>query len=121
MLALDEPGLTLPHPRLFERAFVLVPLAEIVPERLIAGVPRARGARPRIDARRREPAAAIVPHDRLHRRHRPWHFATDDRLRPKTLHSRAEFPAATREQWLQLVDGVLKGAPFDKRLVAQDL
>ena len=26
----------------------------------------------------------------------------------------AEFPAATREQWLKLVDGVLKGAPFDK-------
>lgn len=26
----------------------------------------------------------------------------------------AEFPAATREQWLKLVDGVLKGAPFDR-------
>ena len=36
-LALNEPDLTLPHPRLFERAFVLVPLAEIMPERLIAG------------------------------------------------------------------------------------
>jgi 2-amino-4-hydroxy-6-hydroxymethyldihydropteridine diphosphokinase len=36
-LSLDEPNLTLPHPRLFERAFVLVPLAEIAPERLIAG------------------------------------------------------------------------------------
>jgi len=36
-LALSEPDLALPHPRLFERAFVLVPLAEIVPERLIAG------------------------------------------------------------------------------------
>ena len=34
---LDKPELTLPHPRLFERAFVLVPLAEIVPERVIAG------------------------------------------------------------------------------------
>jgi 2-amino-4-hydroxy-6-hydroxymethyldihydropteridine diphosphokinase len=32
-----EPDLTLPHPRLFGRAFVLVPLAEIVPDRMIAG------------------------------------------------------------------------------------
>jgi methylmalonyl-CoA mutase len=31
----------------------------------------------------------------------------------------AEFPAATREAWRKLVDGVLKGAPFDKRLVAR--
>jgi 2-amino-4-hydroxy-6-hydroxymethyldihydropteridine diphosphokinase len=36
-LLLNEPELTLPHPRLFERAFVLVPLAEIVPDRMIAG------------------------------------------------------------------------------------
>jgi 2-amino-4-hydroxy-6-hydroxymethyldihydropteridine diphosphokinase len=36
-VVLDEPGLTLPHPRLFERAFVLVPLAEIAPERIVAG------------------------------------------------------------------------------------
>jgi methylmalonyl-CoA mutase len=31
----------------------------------------------------------------------------------------SEFPTATREQWLRLVDGVLRGAPFDKRLVAR--
>ncbi|MFZ5689979.1 MAG: methylmalonyl-CoA mutase family protein [Pseudomonadota bacterium] len=29
----------------------------------------------------------------------------------------SEFPPATREQWLKLVDGVLKGAPFEKKLV----
>ena len=36
-VAIDKPELTLPHPRLFERAFVLVPLAEIAPGRIIAG------------------------------------------------------------------------------------
>ena len=30
--------LTLPHPELFNRAFVLVPLAEIAPDLVIAGV-----------------------------------------------------------------------------------
>jgi 2-amino-4-hydroxy-6-hydroxymethyldihydropteridine diphosphokinase len=37
-VTLDDPRLTLPHPRLFERAFVLVPLAEIAPDRMIGGV-----------------------------------------------------------------------------------
>jgi 2-amino-4-hydroxy-6-hydroxymethyldihydropteridine diphosphokinase len=36
-VSIDKPELTLPHPRLFERAFVLVPLLEIVPDRRIAG------------------------------------------------------------------------------------
>ena len=36
-LSIDTPELVLPHPRLFERAFVLVPLAEIAPHRAING------------------------------------------------------------------------------------
>ena len=36
-LTMDELGLTLPHPRLFERAFVLLPLAEIAPDLVIGG------------------------------------------------------------------------------------
>jgi methylmalonyl-CoA mutase len=31
----------------------------------------------------------------------------------------AEFPAASREAWLELVSGVLKGAPFERRLVSK--
>jgi 2-amino-4-hydroxy-6-hydroxymethyldihydropteridine diphosphokinase len=34
---LDEHGLTLPHPRLHERAFVLAPLAEIAPGAMVPG------------------------------------------------------------------------------------
>jgi 2-amino-4-hydroxy-6-hydroxymethyldihydropteridine diphosphokinase len=36
-VAMQKPELTLPHPRALERAFVLVPLVEIVPDRIIAG------------------------------------------------------------------------------------
>ncbi len=33
----DDPELTLPHPRLHERAFVLAPLAEIAPQLFVPG------------------------------------------------------------------------------------
>ncbi len=36
-IAMASDDLILPHPRLFERAFALVPLAEIAPDRVIAG------------------------------------------------------------------------------------
>ena len=47
-VALNDPTLTLPHPHLFERAFVLVPLAEIAPDRVIASV-RVSDALKRVD------------------------------------------------------------------------
>jgi 2-amino-4-hydroxy-6-hydroxymethyldihydropteridine diphosphokinase len=34
---IDEPGLTVPHPRLHERRFALEPLAELDPELLVPG------------------------------------------------------------------------------------
>jgi 2-amino-4-hydroxy-6-hydroxymethyldihydropteridine diphosphokinase len=46
---LHDADLTLPHPHLFERAFVLVPLAEIAADRLIAGI-RVRDALAHVDA-----------------------------------------------------------------------
>lgn len=36
-IELDEDGLTIPHPRMHERAFVLAPLAEITPHCAIPG------------------------------------------------------------------------------------
>ena len=34
-LSIDEPNLTIPHPRMTQRAFVIVPLFEIAPELII--------------------------------------------------------------------------------------
>ena len=49
-VVLNEPDLILPHPHMFERAFVLVPLTEIAPEGVIAGI-RLRAALELVDAR----------------------------------------------------------------------
>jgi len=40
--SIDEPGLRVPHPHLHERAFVLLPLAEIAPDTRIPGIGVAR-------------------------------------------------------------------------------
>ena len=39
---IDEPGLSVPHPRMHERAFVVVPLAEIAPDTIVPGHGRVR-------------------------------------------------------------------------------
>ena len=48
-LALDAPGLTLPHREMLNRAFVLLPLAEIAPDLRVRGI-RVAEAAGRVDA-----------------------------------------------------------------------
>jgi dihydropteroate synthase len=57
-IALKTARLTLPHPELFNRAFVLVPLAEIAPDVVIGGVRVGEAA-----ARLAAEAAEVVPLD----------------------------------------------------------
>jgi 2-amino-4-hydroxy-6-hydroxymethyldihydropteridine diphosphokinase len=47
---IDLPQLKVPHPYLHERAFALLPLAEIAPEAMIPGQGRVRDAAMRIEA-----------------------------------------------------------------------
>ena len=46
---IDEPGLHVPHPRLHERVFALLPLVEIAPDAMIPGVGPAREALARME------------------------------------------------------------------------
>jgi 2-amino-4-hydroxy-6-hydroxymethyldihydropteridine diphosphokinase len=51
-VALASAALTLPHPRLHERAFVLAPLAEIAPQIVVAGQGRVADLLPAVAAQR---------------------------------------------------------------------
>lgn len=48
-LTVSEPGLAIPHPRLHERAFVVVPLEEIAPDALLPGLGTARELAARVE------------------------------------------------------------------------
>ena len=139
-LVLDDATLTLPHRHLFERAFVLVPLAEIAPDRVIAGI-RLSDAVKRVDVAAsrgypgpdftfehdliRKPVSTFRDHALGHGTPiaRPdwlagqvgqplpaWHFAT--MTDAKNPIPAADFAPATRRSRRGLVDAVLKGAPF---------
>ena len=49
---IDEPGLTVPHPRMHERAFVLLPLAELWPDATIPGLGAVNDWLPRVAGQR---------------------------------------------------------------------
>jgi|SRR5258706_4891891 len=49
ILVMHEEGLILPHPRMHERAFVLLPLAEIEPDMSLPGLPSVSQLLARVD------------------------------------------------------------------------
>ncbi|HEX7436873.1 MAG TPA: 2-amino-4-hydroxy-6-hydroxymethyldihydropteridine diphosphokinase, partial [Caldimonas sp.] len=51
-LRLEGPELILPHPRLHERAFVLLPLAEIAPGLVLPGLGRVANLLPAVTGQR---------------------------------------------------------------------
>jgi 2-amino-4-hydroxy-6-hydroxymethyldihydropteridine diphosphokinase len=63
--AVDQPGLSLPHPRLRERAFVLTPLAAIDPALLVPGAGAAEPASVRALLEGLPPPALEPPPQRL--------------------------------------------------------
>lgn len=60
---IDEPGLRLPHPRLQERAFVLVPLAQVAPGLRVPGLGPVSKLLDAVDARDCVPLAQVAPED----------------------------------------------------------
>lgn len=58
---IDEPGLTIPHPRLHERAFVLMPLAQIGPDLVVPTLGRTiRGLLAELKPTSRRPAPEVA-------------------------------------------------------------
>ena len=49
-VVMQEHGLTIPHARMLERAFVMVPLAEVVPDAQVPGRGKVRELAARVDA-----------------------------------------------------------------------
>lgn len=49
-VVIHDPGLTIPHARMLERAFVMLPLAEVAPEMQVPGQGRVSELAARVDA-----------------------------------------------------------------------
>ena len=59
--AIEDPRLTVPHPRMHERAFVLLPLLELDADPMLPGGLRAADAKPRGDVRPFAPPLRTSP------------------------------------------------------------